>query len=79
MGKARRTAEVIGAEGFSRRPPQMPVHPALLAELYLPEICQGPIRDCGRITGKQEIAPTLEIRWSVRGQGGTHRGQRTSR
>ncbi len=30
-------------------------------------------------SGKQEIAPTLEIRWFVRGQGGTHRGQRTSR
>src|ERR1700680_3526152 len=55
MGKARRTAEVIGAEGFWRRPPQMPVHPALLAELYLPEICQGPIRDCGRMTGKPEV------------------------
>jgi len=33
----------------------MPVHAALLAELYLPEICQGPIRDCGRMPTNPEV------------------------
>jgi hypothetical protein len=41
------------------RPPRgtnkMPMHEALLAELGLPEICQGPIRDCGRMTGNAEV------------------------
>jgi hypothetical protein len=29
---------------------KVPVHEALLAELCLSEICQGPICDCGRVT-----------------------------
>src|SRR5712692_9828316 len=37
----------------------MPVHVALLAELCLPEICQGPIRDCGRMTGHSEVIHCL--------------------
>ena len=52
----------------SFRPPgstiKVPVHEALLAELFLSEICQGPIRDCGRNdvsadeqTGSQSAKP----------------------
>ena len=44
-GKARRTAELIGADrvlpATPRSTKKMPVHAALLAELYLPEICPG--------------------------------------
>ena len=45
----------------------MPVQAALLAELYLPEICQGPIRDCGRMTSNREVIHLREKRticWS---------------
>jgi len=60
-GNARRTAELIGADrvlpATPRSTKKMPVHAALLAELYLPEICQGPIRDCGRMTGMAIGAP----------------------
>jgi len=34
----------------------MPVHEALLGESYLPEICQGPIRDCGRMTATRKLS-----------------------
>jgi hypothetical protein len=35
------------------------VHEALLAELCLSEICQGPICDSGRVTHYPEVIPVL--------------------
>src|SRR6516165_12559864 len=56
-GNARRTAELIGADrvlpATPRSTKKMPVHAALLADL--PEIRQGPIRDCGRMPSNPEV------------------------
>ena len=37
----------------------MPVHEALLAELCLSEICQGPICDSGRVTRDSDRAALI--------------------
>ena len=49
------TSDTLHARIVTPEAGVQPLHPALLAELYLPEICQGPIRDCGRMTGNPDI------------------------